>query len=181
MRGGDPVEARAAERGAISMRQLCSEYLDKAESGKLITRRGKTKKSSTIYTDRGRIERHIVPLIGRRNVKEITPTDINKFLADVIAGKTATNVKTKWRGRAIVKGGRGTGSRTLGLLGGIFAYAVAQGYRPDNPCAGVVRPADQRRKYRLDQEGYKVLGDCLVEAEKKGAAWQAIFECARSH
>jgi integrase len=109
-------------------------------------------------------------------VKEITPADINKFLSDVIAGKTATNVKTKWRGRAIVKGGRGTGSRTLGLLGGIFAYAVAQGYRLHNPCAGVVRPADKRRKYRLDEEGYGTLGECLVDAEKKGETWQAIFE-----
>lgn len=176
MRGGDPVEVKAAERGAMSMAELCNEYLARVESGRLITRRGKTKKPSTIYTDRGRIERHIIPLIGRRTVKEIAPTDINKFLADVIAGKTATNVKTKWRGRAIVKGGRGTGSRTLGLLGGIFAYAVGQGYRPDNPCTGIVRPADQRRKYRLDEEGYRALGDCLVEAEKKGEGWQAISE-----
>ena len=115
MRGGDPVEVKAAERGAMSMAELCNEYRARVESGRLVTRRGKTKKPSTIYTDRGRIERHIIPLIGRRTVKEIAPTDINKFLADVIAGKTATNVKTKWRGRAIVKGGRGTGSRTLGL------------------------------------------------------------------
>ncbi len=114
--------------------------------------------------------------MGLRTVKEVTPTDINKFLADVIAGKTATNVKTKWRGRAIVKGGRGTGSRTLGLLGGVFAYAVAQGYRPDNPCAGIVRPADKKRKYRLDEEGYGALGQCLVAAENKGEAWQAILE-----
>jgi hypothetical protein len=30
------------------------------------TRRGTNKKSTTLYTDKGRIERHIVPLIGRR-------------------------------------------------------------------------------------------------------------------
>src|SRR4051812_30399137 len=53
IRGGDPLEAKAAERSAISVGELCKEYLDKAESGKLITRRGKTKKPSTIYTDRG--------------------------------------------------------------------------------------------------------------------------------
>ena len=176
MRGGDPVETKAAERGAMSMAELCSEYQKNAEDGRLITRRGTIKKPSTIYTDRGRIERHIIPLLGRRTVKEITATDINKFLADVIAGKTATNVKTKMRGRAIVTGGRGTGSRTLGLLGGIFAYAVAQGYRSDNPVRGVVRPSDKKRTYRLDEEGYATLGDCLLQAEKKGESWQAIFE-----
>jgi integrase len=175
-RGGDPVETKAAERGAMSMADLCREYQEKAESGELITRRGKGKKPSTIYTDRGRIERHIIPLLGRRTVKEVTSTDINKFLADVISGKTKANVKTKARGRAIVKGGRGAGSRTLGLLGGIFGYAITQGYRSDNPCAGVTRPADKKRKYRLDEEGYKTLGDCLLEAEKKGEPWQAISE-----
>lgn len=175
-RGGDPVESKAAERGAMSMVELCREYLEKAESGKLITRRGKTKKLSTIYTDKGRIERHILPLLGRRSVKEVTSADINKFLSDVIGGKTKADVKTKKRGRAIVKGGRGTGSRTLGLLGGIFAYAVTQGYRPDNPVTGVVRPADNKRKYRLDEEGYKTLGNCLLKAEKNGEPWQAIAE-----
>src|SRR5262245_37641297 len=47
-RGGDPVEAKAAERGAMPVAELCREYLEKAESGKLITRRGRVKKSSTI-------------------------------------------------------------------------------------------------------------------------------------
>lgn len=175
-RGGDPIEAKAAQRGAMPVADLCYEYLAKAESGKLITRRGKTKKASTIYTDRGRIVRHIIPLLGRRTVKEVTTVDINKFLADVIGGKTKADVKTVKRGRAIVKGGRGTGTRTLGLLGGIFSYAVTQGYRPDNPVTGVVRPADNKRKYRLDAEGYKTLGQCLIEAEKKGEPWQVIAE-----
>ncbi|MGE0751705.1 MAG: tyrosine-type recombinase/integrase [Variibacter sp.] len=175
-RGADPVESKIAERGAMPMAELCREYLEKAKSGRLITRRGKTKKPSTVYTDRGRIERHIIPLLGRRSVNELTTSDINKFLADIIAGKTAADIKTRKRGRAIVKGGRGTGSRTLGLLGGIFAYAITQGYRSDNPCAGVVRPAGMRRKYRLDEEGYRTLGSCLAEAERNGIAWQAISE-----
>lgn len=174
-RGLDPVELKAAERGAMPMSDLCREYLTKAEGGKLITRRGKIKKASTVYTDRGRIERHIIPLLGRRTVKEITSADLNKFLADVIGGATKASIKTKKRGRAIVRGGRGAGSRTLGLLGGIFSYAVAQGYRPDNPCAGIVRPADKKRKYRLDEEGYKILGECLIAAEKKKEPWQAIM------
>jgi len=175
MVGGDPVEAKAAERGAMSVADLCTEYLAKVESGKLITRRGTTKKPSTISGDKGRIDRHIVPLLGRHTVRGITTTDINKFLADVIAGKTAADVKTRKRGRAIVKGGRVAGSRTLGLLGGIFAYSVSQGYRPDNPVRGIVRPADRRRKFRLDEDGYKALGDCLRRAEEKGEPWQAVL------
>jgi integrase len=173
-KGGDPVESKSAERGAMAIAELCREYLERAERRLLITRRGTNKKSTTLYTDKGRIERHIVPLIGRRSVREITTGDINRFLSDVVGGKTRADIKTKKRGRAIVSGGRGTGARTLGLLGGIFSYAVSQGYRVDNPCAGVVRPAYKKRKVRLDDAGYKTLGDCLTQAEKNQEPWQAV-------
>ena len=51
----------------MSMAELCNEYRARVESGRLVTRRGKTKKPSTTiyYTDRGRIERHIIPLNDR--------------------------------------------------------------------------------------------------------------------
>ena len=44
---------------------------------------GRPKKLSTITTDTGRIERHIIPLIGTRRVKDLTKTDINKVLKDI--------------------------------------------------------------------------------------------------
>ena len=133
----------------MTVAELCDEYFDKAERGLIITRRRKVKKASTLYTDRGRIERHIKPLIGRRTVMDLTSRDVNDFLQKVIAGKSAADVKTKKHGRAIVKGGRGTAARTLGLLGGILTYAVDAGYRSDNPATRVARPADGKRKVHL--------------------------------
>jgi len=56
---------------------------------------GRPKKPSTIVTDTGRIERHIIPLIGTRRVKDLTKADINKVLKDIMAGKTRVSVKTK--------------------------------------------------------------------------------------
>jgi integrase len=173
--GGDPLEAKAAERGAMSVADLCLEYLQRAEAGTLITRRGKVKKNSTIYMDRGRIARHIVPLLGRRTIKEVTKSDITKFLGDVISGKTQAVVKTRKRGKAVVKGGPVAGARAVGLLGGIFSYAIGQGYCSSNPCVGVIRPADKKRKFRLDENGYRTLGECLLEAEKRGEPWQAVL------
>lgn len=175
-RGGDPAEAKCSLRHAQSVDDLCDEYLAAAESGKLITRRGRVKKMSTIYTDRGRITRHIKPLLGHLTVTGVTKVDINRFLLAVIEGKTKADVKTKRRGRAIVRGGRGAGARTLGLLGGIFSYAVNKGYRLDNPVTGVTRPADNQRKFRLSAEEYRTLGQCLGEAETRGEPWQAIAE-----
>jgi Arm DNA-binding domain len=66
--GSDPAERRASDRAAPTMGQLCDEYLDRASRGLIITRRRRPKKASTLYTDRGRIERHIKPLLGSRTV-----------------------------------------------------------------------------------------------------------------
>ncbi len=102
------------------------------------------------------------------------PADVRGFVRDLIARKTAADVRTKVRGRAIVKGGPGTAARTTGLLSGILTYAVQEGYRDNNPANGVRRPADGKRKARLDDEGYRKLGEILRQAEAKGESWQAV-------
>jgi hypothetical protein len=81
-RGFDPVERRASDRNATTMELLCREYLDRAERGLIITRRKQSKKASTLYVDRGRIERHIIPLLGHRTVKDLTQTDVRAFQRD---------------------------------------------------------------------------------------------------
>jgi integrase len=173
--GDDPAETRSQDRNAKTIADLAREYLDRAERGLIVTRRGKIKKPSTIYTDRGRIERHIIPLLGRRKVKQVTTADIRGFIRDVISGKTKADVKTKKRGRAIVKGGCGTAARTIGLLGAIFTYAIGEGYRADNPVRGVPRPADEKRDIRFDRAGYRKLGEALANADDSAAPWQAIL------
>jgi integrase len=175
VRGSDPAENRKLARGAMTIDELCKEYLDKAERGLILTRRGEAKSGKTLYSDTGRINRHIIPLIGKRTVKDFTSVDGSRFLRDVISGKSATDVKTKARGRAIVSGGKGTAARTVGLLGGIFSYAVAEDYRPDNPISGIRRPKDGTREWRLDDAGYRRLGKCLAVAEANGEHWQRVL------
>lgn len=173
--GADPAENRKRERGALTIEALCTDYMDKAERGLILTRRGDPKSASTIYTDKGRIARHIVPLIGQKTVKGFTTTDAGRFQRDIISGKSAADIKTKLRGRAIVTGGKGTAARTMGLLGGIFTYAVSEGLRPDNPIKGVVRPKDGSREWRLDDAGYRALGKAIATAEANGAPWQRVL------
>ncbi|RXT49313.1 tyrosine-type recombinase/integrase [Bradyrhizobium betae] len=175
VRGSDPVESKKLARGAMTMEELCREYLDKAKRGLILTRRGETKSETTLYSDKGRIERHIIKLVGKKTVKGFTPTDAKGLQRDIIAGKSAVDVKTKTRGRAIVTGGKGTAARTMGLLGGIFSYAVDEGYRPDNPIKGIRRPKDQTREWRLDDAGYRRLGRCLGTAEANGEHWQRVL------
>jgi hypothetical protein len=171
LRGVDPAEVRSQNRTAVTMADLCREYFDHAKRGVLITRRGHRKKASTLYSDQGRIERHIIPLLGRRTVRDLTMADLRGFLQSVIAGKTAADVKTKKHGRAIVRGGRGTAARTMGLLGAILSYAVEAGYRSDNPARGIVRPRDKRRRVRLDDDGYRLLGQLLAHARGAVASY----------
>ena len=73
---------------------------------------------------------------------------------------------------------RGTASRTVGLLGAIFTYAVRHRMRSDNPAHGVMRPADGSRKRRLTDDEYKVLGNALCEAEAANI-WPAAIAAAR--
>jgi integrase len=53
-------------------------------------------------------------------------------------------------------------------------YAVEHEYRADNPVRGVRREADQKRRVRLDEVGYRRLGKRLAAAERAGLRWQAI-------
>ncbi len=163
---------------AQSVSELCDLYLADAEAGRLLTRRKAAKKTSTILTDRGRIERHIKPLLGTMRVPAVTRADIEGFMHDVAQGKTAARSKTK-KGLANVRGGKGTASRTVGLLGSIFTYAVRHGMRPDSPVRGVERFADGQRNRRLSEDEYAAIGAALRKAEKEGEIWPPAIALTR--
>jgi integrase len=172
-RGLDPVERRVQERKAITVGDLCVEYLAKAEAGLIIGRKGLPKKAGTLEIDRGRIARHIVPLLGKKPLKDLTSADIRRFLEAVMSGKTAATVRTKPHGLARVTGGPTAAVRAAGLLGGMLSYAKEIGYIEQNPAHGIRKPADKRRSFRLPPEGYRTLGEALKLAQRAGEHWQA--------
>jgi integrase len=177
--GGDPAAAKKAGRTAKTVKELCDLYLADAEAGRLLTRRKVPKKASTLATDRGRVERHIKPLLGRMPVAAVGRDDVDGFLHAVAEGRTASKSKTaKKHGLANVRGGRGTASRTLGLLGAIFSYAVRHRMCTDNPVRGVIRFADNRRERRLSTGEYRMLGLALRRSEAAGI-WPPAVAAAR--
>jgi integrase len=163
--GLDPAMDLRSQRQEKSVAALCDLYLAEGIE---------TKKASTIAIDKGRIERHIKPLLGNRLVSDVSADDIERFMRDVAKGKTAVDIKTKFRGRAIVEGGKGTASRTVGLLGGIFSFAVKRKMRPDNPVRGVKRYADKKGERFLTSQELTSLGEAVRTLEASGANAMAI-------
>lgn len=164
-RGEDPAEERAPRRAAMTVQDLCNRYKAAVAKGLIMGKRGLPKKALTIASDLGRIDRHIIPLMGTRRVRDLTPVDVARFIRDVMAGKTAVVEKSaKLRGKAVVKGGRGAAARSAGLLGGILSFAVSEGVIPANPAVGVKRPASTARTARLSPADYRALGLALDSA-----------------
>lgn len=161
--GADPAEQRNAARMAVTVAQLCDDYLT-AGKGRI--------KASTLAVDRSRIERHVKPLLGSRHVAGLTPADMEKFLRDVATGKTA--VRPSRQGNGKVKpggqttGGPGVASRTLGMLGTILERARRDGTIAQNPVRGIARPKDQERKPAFSFEAIAELGKAMRAAESEG-------------
>jgi integrase len=161
VKGDDPTAAKSAKRKAATVAELCDAYLEAAEAGRILTRRREVKKASTLVTDKGRIERHIKPLLGRVKVAAVTRDDVESFMHAVTEGETKAWIKTGKHGLARVTGGRGTATRTMGLLGAIFSYGVERKLRADNPVRGIKRHKDGQRNRRLSEAEYAALGEAL--------------------
>ncbi len=177
-KGEDPLRTRAQDRQharatARTISELCDDYMRDAEAG-LVTYRRKPKRASTLAVDRGRIERHIKPLLGENPVSDVTKRDVERVMHAVRLGKTSITVKTGPRGRAIVKGGPTAANRVVSLLGSIFTYAVKQGIRSDNPAWGIERPVDGKRDRVLSPDEYRQLGKALDDLERRGANRVAV-------
>lgn len=165
--GEDPAAVKQARREAPTLGEMCDDYFDACDKGLVLARGGQSKKPLTIYTDKGRVARHVKPLIGRLKAADVTRADIERLKAGIVTGKTATDEKTGKRGRAIVTGGRGAATRTLGLLGSIFQWGIEAGFVKTNPVRGVKRFKDGQRKAMLSDDQYTALGAALDALEAK--------------
>jgi integrase len=176
-KGNDPAAQKQARRRVVTVAELCGQYLADAEAGRLLVRGGRPKKPLTLASDRGRIEGHIIPLLGRLAVAAVTKQDVERLMHAVASGETKRQRKTKPRGVSKVRGGRGAATRTVSLLGAIFAYAIDRHMRADNPAHRVRKFAENRRERRLEEAEYAVLGAGLRQAAE--TMWPPAVACLR--
>lgn len=178
--GSDPSRDRQERRDSMTVSDLCDFYLTEARAGR-VTHKGKIKKASTLYTDDSRIRRHIKPLLGCMTLNEVDRKDVYGMLAAVTAGKTSIDVRTRPRGRARVRGGKGTAVKCVTLLSAMFNFAIRRGLADINPCLGIEKPGDVRRTRFLSPDEYARLGaalrDCMLHGVSQTAA-NAIYALA---
>lgn len=165
-KGVDPVAEEAKAAGLLTVAEVCDWYLAEAEAGRILGRRRRPIKPSTLAMDRSRIEAHIKPLLGRRQVASLKLGDVEGAQADIAAGKTS-KPRAGSRGGATT-GGEGVAARTMSTLHSIFEHAVRLGKIEANPAKGVRRIASAPRERRLSRSEIERLGKMLRAAVEEG-------------
>lgn len=167
MDGRSPMAEKRAAKTAMTVGDLLDAYL--------VSERFKKKAPSTQTVDRGRIERHIRPLLGKAILEAVTPSDIEAAHRKIVIGKTAMDAPSgKKRGRIVVKGGEGTARMAVRLLRSILSWGKSAKVLPASVApdlvAGVEIGRDGKRDVILDDpEAYARLWrvlDRLTDPDK---------------
>ena len=152
--GRDPaLEVRTRQQAAAAGRMTIAEL---AEQWLVAHVRPKLKATSTAPDYERHLRRHILPMVGRLTVAGISQSDVN-----------ALHVKLKPIPRAA--------NYAVGdVLGGLLAYAVELGLRPDNPCRKIRRYPERAHERFLNEHEQAL----AIEAADEGARDNAISEHA---
>jgi len=95
-------------------------------------------------------------------LSDVSRADIQRLMIDVGNGKIRTEATPHTRG------GKHAAARTVGLLGGIFSFAIERALMTDNPVRGLKRYKDNRRERFLSAAEMARLGDVLARLEQDG-------------
>jgi len=170
--GRDPLAEKRERRHAATVGDMLDAYLASEAFA--------AKAETTRATDRGRIIRHLKPLLGRVKVEMLTPDQIKRAFAAIRDGKTAVNEKTGFRGRARVRGGEGAARKSVRLLSAVHSWAIGEGLAKANPAAGIKTGADGTRDIIMeDADAYARLFRTLDVMENERRIRQPVADAVR--
>lgn len=173
--GDDPAGEVQEKRREKTMRELLDFY---EEHGCVIQRgiyKGKPMKPLTKQYTMARLRNHVEPLLGHRRASEITSGDIEKFVADVTAGRTTRDEKVGPRKRVIVRGGEGAARKVVRDLSAVFSFGCRHSFITSNPVENAsVRKTDNRRERFLTLDEVTRLGEAFEKVEEAGANPKAV-------
>jgi integrase len=179
--GVDPVEERNLERQArdekrrraVTLAELVERWLVEGRDA------APAKRESSWNTDARMLRRHMIPLLGKVYVRDLTKGDIEKAQRQIMAGETAVNEKTGFRGRAIVKGGPASARRSVMALSTLLTWAVDQEIITANPCARVKKVAQRACQRFLSEAEAVALFDALNAQEADGTLLKIWADAVR--
>ena len=88
-KGVDPADEKPPEGDILTIAEVCDWYLTEAEAGRILGKSRRPIKPSTLRMDRSRIEAHLNPLLGKRQIGKLKLGDIEGAQADIATGKTS--------------------------------------------------------------------------------------------
>ncbi|GHA61493.1 hypothetical protein GCM10008927_28730 [Amylibacter ulvae] len=120
LQGRDPIAEKAASRQTLFLGDLFDAYLESSSF--------KSKAETTQYVDRGRIKRHLRPLLGKTVVTELDMRSVEKAFEAICAGKTAVSKPSKNKhGQTKVTGGEGAARMAIRLLRSMLGWGFKAG------------------------------------------------------
>jgi integrase len=166
--GEDPADETRRARDQMNVAELCDWYLTEARAGRILGRRNRPIKASSLAMDESRIRIHIKPLLGKRIARHLTIADVEAMQDDVATGKTNRS-RTGGRGGKAT-GGPGVAARCLGTLQAILGHARHKGLLAEHPTKGARKLAGNKRTRRLSVAEIETLGKAMVYAEQQGVS-----------
>lgn len=172
--GRDLALEKSNRRNSLSVEELVREWLD--GPGKR-TRRGLLKSDASFGSDAARLNHHVVPIIGRVRLCDLSRVHVERVRDAVASGKTATlRHKTKARGICHVRGGEGVATRTIAGLSTLLGYAVERGLAERNVALGVHKAKDRRCERFLSPAEVQTLWSTL---DRSGSANPSAIQILR--
>ena len=172
MSGNDPMGQKRARREAITISELLSRYVASPAFAE--------KAETTKATDRGRIERHLMPLLGSKHADLLTSDDVRRAQVAIKEGKTAGRFKTVARGLAKVRGGAGTADKSVLILRAAYSWAISEGILAGNPAAAVkVAQPGQRETIMGGSDDYAELFRTLSKMENEHRIRSTVADAIR--
>lgn len=164
IKGEDPADETRRARKGMTVAEMCEWYLAEARAGNILGRMNRPIKASSLDMDESRIKTHIIPLLGKRVVAQLSVADVEQMQSDVKNGKTA-KARTGGRGGQAT-GGAGVASRCLGTLQAIIGHAKHKGLLAAHPTQGAKKLASAKRTRRLSVAEIETLGKAIAFAER---------------
>ncbi len=140
--GDDPAGERTARKGASTVKELGTAYLEDVEV---------RRKPGTFQEYTRLWKKHVLPALGTKQVAEVSVVDIRRLHRSMSETPYVAN-------------------RVAAMLGAFFSFAEKEAARPahSNPAHGIEFYKEQARERFLSPEEFQRLGAALAKAEAEG-------------